>query len=89
MRSSIRGKGEEGSPGAKGGAGQSADNNVPVRGAPGNRVGRGGQCPLAQFSSWSPDFGLMLQRGRGTHRHEPFGRKETGCLDFGTGVGRT
>lgn len=86
MRSSIRGKDEEGSPGAKGGAGQSADNNVPVRGAPGNRVGRGGHCPLAQFCSWSPDFGLMLQRGRGTQRHGPFSHTESASPDSSNAI---
>jgi len=90
MRSSIRGKGEEGSPGSKGGAGYGVENRAQQ--APGNRVWRGGQCglggrdasarfPLARFCSWSPDFGLMLQRGRGAHRDAPFSHTESATTD--------
>jgi len=100
MRSSVRGKKEESLLQIKGSAGYSEDKGVQFRGSPEAaaevKAGPGGsrwedegtRSTLPRFSSWSPDFGLMLQRGHGAHRHEPFGRKETGCLDFGTGVGR-
>jgi len=100
MRSSVRGKKEESLLQVKGSAVCSEDNRVQLRGsseAATEGKGRpsgsgwgdeGARSTLAPFSSWSPDFGLMLQRGHGTHRHEPFGRRGSGCLDFGTGIGR-
>ena len=100
MRSSVRGTKEESLLKVKGSAGCSEDKRVQLRGSPeaatevkagprGSGWGdEGARSTLARFSSWSPDFGLVLQRGHCAHRHEPFGRKETGCLDFGTGVGR-